>query len=197
MGITEGLLTYEAEGNEGGPFHSRTLSVPSASSGLTIGRGYDMKEKTASKIAADLADAGVEQSMAELLSQAAGLNGADAEQFIVDHDLREFEITIQTQEKLFNASYAEMAADVKRICDKEDCVAAYGPVDWDNLEVKIKEVIIDLRYRGDYTPTARKRIQKSVADNALVPFSEDLSNRSQWQQVPQDRFQRRVDFLQS
>jgi hypothetical protein len=186
MAITDGLLTYEAEGTEGGPFHSRTLCVPSASSGLTIGRGYDMKEKT-----------GVAQNIAQLLAQAAGLYGAAAKQFIVDHNLAEFEITMQTQEKLFRASYAELGADVKRICGKTDCVAAYGVVDWDGLEVKIKEMLIDLRYRGDYTPQARKRIQKSVADNALAPFSEDLLSRSQWQQVPQDRFNRRVDFLQS
>ncbi len=197
MAITEGLLTYAAEGTEGGAYHSRTLSVPSASSGLTIGRGYDMKEKTGSKIAADLGAAGIVQSIAELLAQAAGLYGADAEQFIVDHDLAEFEITMQTQEKLFKTSYVEMAEDVQRICGKADCVATYGAVNWDNLEVKIKEVLIDLRYRGDYTPQARKQIQKWVADNALAPFSDDLLSRSQWQQVPQDRFNRRVDFLQS
>mgnify|MGYP006875700117 CR=1 FL=1 len=36
---TEGLLTFESEGHEGGPYHSRTLHVPSHTSGLTIGRG--------------------------------------------------------------------------------------------------------------------------------------------------------------
>ena len=50
MTITKGLLTYKAMGMEGGDFHSRKLHVPSDRSGLTIGRGYDMKEKSSYKI---------------------------------------------------------------------------------------------------------------------------------------------------
>ena len=38
----EGKVTFNSEGTEGGFFHSRKLHVPTASSGLTLGRGYDM-----------------------------------------------------------------------------------------------------------------------------------------------------------
>ena len=100
MEITQGQLTYDAEGNEGGPFHSRVLSVPSDSSGLTIGRGYDMKEKTSSGIEANLADAGVDQADAALLAQAAGLSGAAAKAFIEDNNLGSFEISMEVQEIL-------------------------------------------------------------------------------------------------
>ncbi len=34
-----GRLTFEAEGNEKGPYHSRILHVPSPFSGPTLGRG--------------------------------------------------------------------------------------------------------------------------------------------------------------
>jgi hypothetical protein len=47
---TRGLITFEAEGveNQSSPYHSRYFHVPTPSSGLTIGRGYDMKERTKS-----------------------------------------------------------------------------------------------------------------------------------------------------
>lgn len=195
MAITKGLLTYEAEGMEGGPYHSRKLHVPSNSSGLTIGRGYDMKEKTSETIEADLTEAGVENGDAKLLAGAAKLSGDLAKQFIVNNNLQDFEISMDTQEILFNASYEKMSADVKRICNKADCVKIYGKVEWDELNVAIKEVLVDLRYRGDYTPASRKLIQKVVADNDLESFTRTLSNRELWSRVPQDRFDRRAKFL--
>ena len=195
MTITNGLLTFEAEGMEGGIFHSRKLHVPSDSSGLTIGRGYDMKEKTSYKIETDLSIAGVENEKTEVLAGAAKLSGPLARQFIIDNDLAEFEISIETQEKLFRISYGEMTVDVLRICNKLDCVKLYGKVDWNELNDVIKDVIVDLRYRGDYTPKSRKLIQKMVAENDIEQFILILSERELWAQKPEERLNRRVDFL--
>ncbi|NQZ11229.1 MAG: hypothetical protein HRT35_29100 [Algicola sp.] len=196
MTIIAGQLTYDAEGTEGGRFHSRQLHVPSKTSGLTIGRGYDMKEKSGEQIEKDLINAGVFVKDARLLARAAGLSGKGASQFIADLQLESFEISTKTQQALFTFTYDVMAQDVRRICNKPDCVAAYGAVDWDNLDPYIKDVLIDLRYRGDYTPTSRRRIQQLVASNDVPQFSEDLSNRENWSSVPEDRFARRVDFLE-
>lgn len=197
MAISAGQLTYDAEGTEGGPFHSRKLCVPSACSGLTIGRGYDMKEKTSAQIDADLTRAGLADDEAKQLSPAAGLSGDVAKQFITDNHLAAFEISMDVQEALFNHSYAAVAADVLRICSKPDCIAAYGAVDWDNLNPYIKEVLVDLRYRGDYNPTSRKRIQSLIAKNDVQAFTEDLSTPDNWANVPKDRFDHRVAFLNS
>ena len=196
MSITKGKLTFDAEGQEGGPFHSRVLHVPSGTSGLTIGRGYDMKEKRSSKIASDLSNAGVPADMAEALSRASGLSGEAARQFIEDNSLSGFEITPDAQETLFEATYAEMEADVRRICDKADCVAAYGAVDWEALNPAIKDALVDLRFRGDYHPTSRRLIQSYVANNDLPAFAGAISDRGSWQGVPQDRFNRRVNYVQ-
>ncbi|CAM2063984.1 hypothetical protein SCOR_01375 [Sulfidibacter corallicola] len=195
MAITRGLLTYEAEGMEGGPYHSRKLHVPSASSGLTIGRGYDMKEKQSSKIEGDLIEAKVPEPMAQTLARASGLAGQKAKDFIVGNQLEDFEISMESQEILFNLIYDELSKDVQRICNKPDCVAKYGPVDWTNLHPKIKDVLVDLRFRGDYTPKSRLLIQKIVSDNHLERFTASLTDQEAWRQVPPDRFQRRVDFL--
>lgn len=195
MTIITGLLTYEAEGCEGGPYHSRKLHVPSAQSGLTIGRGYDMKEKTFEKIAQDLVKAGVSKEYAGLLAKASGLYGESAELFIEEQQLSEWEMSIECQKNLFTLSYQELAADVQRICDKGDCVATYGTVDWSTLNPKIKEVVIDLRFRGDYTPKCRQRIQPHLVANDLLAFTDDLKNKSFWNNVPDDRFERRKCFL--
>lgn len=196
MTITKGKLTYDAEGMEGGPYHSWVLHVPGSSSGLTIGRGYDMKEKSSDKIRSDLTKAGVDARNAAMLSQASGLAGDKARQFIADHGLKEFEISMQVQETLFDATYEEIANDVKRICSKADCIKAYGPVDWDTLDDGIRDVLVDLRFRGDYTPGSRKLIQKHVSANDRQAFTEALSKRSDWINVPEDRFRRRVAYLQ-
>jgi len=195
MAITKGLLTYEAEGHEGGSYHSRKLHVPSQTSGLTLGRGYDMKEKSCHKIKQDLIKAGVNSETANALSVASGFYGLSAEQFIQDHQMDKIEISLECQEKLFALSYLEMEEDVKRICNKEDCIAAYGEVNWEELNSAIKGVVIDLRFRGDYTPACRKSLQPIIVSNDLEAFTANLKSRAQWRNVPEDRFKRRVFFL--
>lgn len=197
MAIEKGTVTYEAEGMEGGPFHSRVLHVPGDTSGLTIGRGYDMKEKSAEKITQDLTDAGVDGTVSITLGGASGLFGDAAKAFIEQEKLTDFEISMESQEQLFLKIYDEIEKDVRRICDKSDCVEIYGAVDWDNLEPKIRDIMIDLRYRGDYTPASRKRIQRLVSDNDLTGFTDDLTHRDNWSGVPEDRFTRRTQFLLS
>lgn len=197
MTIEKGVVTYEAEGTEGGYFHSRVLHVPGETSGLTIGRGYDMKEKPGEKIKSDLIDAGVEADFAGILASASGLSGSEAKTFIEDNNLGEFEISMESQEKLFSKVYDEIERDVKRICEKSDCVETYGAVNWNELSPKIRDILIDLRYRGDYTPDSRRRIQKFVADNDLAGFTKELTNPTRWVNVPEDRFTRRSQFLLS
>src|ERR1022692_624266 len=80
--VAKGQLTFDAEGNEGGKYHSRKPHVPSNSSGLTIGCGYDMKFRKSEQIAKDLKAAGMEQASAELYAKAAGLSGRAAKAFI-------------------------------------------------------------------------------------------------------------------
>ncbi len=200
MTITEGKLTYDAEGNEGGRYHSRVLHAPGENSGLTIGRGYDMKEKSTEKIDRDLTNAGVDADMAAIISRASGLAGSNAKNFITENGLKTFEISMETQEILFKTVYAELAGDVKRICNKADCVAAYGAVDWDGLNPLIKDVLIDLRFRGDYYGKTRKKIQTLAAKNDAGGFARAMNDASFWKDscgVPPDRFDRRVKYLEN
>jgi hypothetical protein len=89
-----------------------------------------------------------------------------------------------------------MEKDVRRICEKRDVIEAYGATDWDALHPKIKNMLVDLRYRGDYTPNIRSLLQEYVANNDLARFSSVIKNRSNWPQtLPSDRFLRRSRYI--
>ncbi|MED5524960.1 hypothetical protein [Gallaecimonas pentaromativorans] len=191
---TEGALTWDAEGNEGGYYHSRVFHVPSASSGLTIGRGYDMRDKTTATIVSDLTTAGIDTVKANLIGKAATKKGKTAEQFVYSNDLLDFEITAPQQLSLFKKTYQFMLDDVKRISAGASQVKHYGTVDWDKTPQTVIDLLVDLRYRGDYTPATRRLIQKFVADGEYVKFKDVIQDQSNWSGVPGDRFTRRSNF---
>jgi hypothetical protein len=190
-----GLVTWESEGMEGGPYHSRVLHVPGESSGLTIGRGYDMKERTTAGIVQDLSACGVSAADAATIAKAAGLAGSAARKFIQDNQLGKFEISPSGQKALFLISYARIKSDVERICAKPDVVAAYGACDWTKIDQAIVDILVDLRFRGDYNGTSRALLQKLVSGNDLTGLTKAMKNVANWPNVPKDRFQRRCAFL--
>lgn len=200
--VPRGQLTFDAEGleNPGGPFHSRVLHVPSPGSGATIGRGYDMKERSRSGIREDLRSAGVRKTLARKLSGLSGLVGPAAEARIARDGLEGLEITPAQQKRLFLLVYDELAGDVKRICRKSDVIAKYGATDWKDLDPTIRDLLVDLRYRGDYTPATRERVQPPVVRNDLAAFAVVISDRTYWvvqRGVPSDRFRRRKEFVEA
>ena len=192
-----GRLTFDAEGQEGGSFHSRCLHVPSASSGLTLGRGYDMKHRSKAEIRDDLLAAGVEVATAALISQAAGLAGDAAEEFIAENGLEDFEISKEGQVQLFETTYKALAADARRLATKDDVTSAFGPTDWEGLHPTIRELVVDLRFRGDYTPDCRRFLQEHIAKNDLEAVRRVISDRTRWPNVPKDRFERRQRFCEA
>ena len=197
--VPEGQLTFNAEGLENrGQYFSRVPHVPGPSSGVTIGRGYDMKERSRNEIIEDLTNAGVSMDRAEQLSECRGLSGQAARNFLVENNLSEIEITPAEQKALFTQVYQELEGDVIRICNKADVVAKYGETDWDNLNSAIKDIVVDLRYRGDYTGATRERIQPTLVNNDLVALQDVISDRNYWvarRGVPGDRFDRRKEYI--
>ena len=190
-----GIVTWESEGAEGGPYHSRKLHIPSEASGLTIVRGYDLRRKNEKTIRENLTSATVDKAYIDILVKAAGKFGKGAEDFVINNDLLDLQITPDMQKKLFKISYNHESQEVKRICEKKDVEKLYGKTDWDKLNSYIKDILIDLKFRGDYTSSARQIIQKSVADNDIVTFKKKIKDESHWKNVPSDRFKRRVSFI--
>lgn len=93
---SKGLLTWEAEGQEGGIYHSRVLHVPSSSSGLTLGRGYDMRDKSSSFISAQLVKAGLNLVDANRLAAGARLKGRAAESFMIQNDFSTLKLILKS-----------------------------------------------------------------------------------------------------
>ena len=191
-----GGVTFDSEGNEGGKYHSRKLHVPGSTSGLTIGRGYDMGAKTAAQITTDLTTAGVELAMAKTLSGAATLRGENAKKFIKDNKVADFEISELAQKTLFEITYASEESTARGVCER---AKDYGTCDWEKLHPAIQEMIVDLKYRGDYTPETRKLVQPLIVANDLEGFAKAIANEKYWvdgKNVPLDRFKRRRAFIE-
>jgi hypothetical protein len=198
MGIFEplvGKVTFESEGQESGPYYSRKLHVPTENSGLTIGRGYDLKTKNSDQIFSDLVKAGVSEKDSKVLSKASALFGESARIFVKNHGMEEFEISKKVKLNLFNITYCYEESEAKRICTKGDVVRKYGKCNWSTLDKAIKQIVVDLKFRGDYTPKTRSFIQKYIASNDTDGFLEILCDKSKWKSVPIDRFKRRIRFF--
>jgi hypothetical protein len=92
-----------------------------------------MRRKTQSTITKDFATAGISTTNSNDLKKAADSFGASAEQFIIDNDLLDFQVSSEQQLKLFKISYDAEAKEVKRICNKTDVVNLYGKTEWTSL----------------------------------------------------------------
>ncbi|MEN9847162.1 MAG: hypothetical protein RIS36_2309 [Pseudomonadota bacterium] len=159
--VTFAQNTFDAEGREArGPFFSRVMHWPGGTSGVTIGRGYDMGQRTRLQIISELRHAGLTLEDATFFGDAAGLRGTRAENFVKKRMIESPVISITAQRALFEKiTTPEIIADVKRIFSRHDVGATYGSARWETLSDYAKEIVFDLRYRGDYTPTTRKVIQ--------------------------------------
>lgn len=125
----------------------------------------------------------------------AGLVGPCAEAFIRENGLTHFEISPAVQLRLLEIAYSAEETEARRLCTKSDVTARYGTCDWDNLDPAIRTVLVDLKFRGDYTPAARRHIQPAIVHHDGDAFLAMLEDRNIWVTVPQDRFARRVEYF--
>ena len=65
----------------------------------------------------------------------------------------------------------------------------------EDFHEKIKDLIVDLRFRGDYDGRSRALIQKHVVNNDIESLAAALSKKDNWKNVPKDRFDRRVEYM--
>ena len=193
-----GQLTFDAEGGEApGLYFSRAIHWPGGASGVTIGRGYDMGQRTRLQVTRELSCAGVSEPEALILSNAAGMRGRTAERFVQQRRGDSPILTPIQQQRLFEiVTTFETVSDIKRILSKPDLIRLYGAVNWESLPREIQEVLFDLRYRGDYTPTVRARIQPMLSSSNRAGVAEVLLDTDFWraQNVPEDRIFRRQEY---
>ncbi len=197
--VDQGQVTFDAEGHDSGRFFSRVCHWPGGASGVTIGRGYDLGHRTGKGVLAHLKSAGITGSQASLLAKGAGLKGSSAGDWVKANKAKVGEINHDQQKLLFEIVYAEHKKDVVRLSTKKDVEAAYGETDFDNLHPAIMEILVDLRYRGDYHSRSRKWIQPIVVKNDLKAFAAAMAD-SKWKTsygVPKARFESRKAFMEA
>jgi hypothetical protein len=198
--VTFGQPTFNAEGTEAaGPWFSRQIHYPGGErSGVTIGRGYDMGGRTPLQVQRELLLAGVGSKDATLLSTAAGLQGASADIFVAENREHAPIISLEAQQALFERVVTpQIISDISRILTKPDVQATYGKSEWALLKPEIKELLFDMRYRGDYTPTTRTVLQPHIVSNDTDALLKVMEQRDYWRNlgVPEARIDARIGIL--
>lgn len=194
-----GQRTFDTEGTESlGRYFSRAITWPGGSgSGVTIGRGYDMGHRSQLQVVRELGLAGVSRQDAETLALGAGLRGSAAAAFIRNNQDGAPILSLEAQQRLFEeVTTPETIHDIKRIFAKSDTVATYGVVDWETLPSAAQELVFDLRYRGDYTPTTRKRLQPILASQGWHKLPDLMNDTAYWSAlgVPRERIAARASI---
>jgi len=197
--VDRGQVTFDAEGNDrdGSIYFSRVIHYPGGNSGVTIGRGFDVGQRGKKANISYMQSAGLSSSQVSLLASASGIKGSAAGDWVKKNKQKVGTITHDQQKKLFEFVYQDHKKDVVRISEKESVVAKYGATDFENQHPAITDILVDLRYRGDYHPRSRTYIQKAAVDNDLKTFASLMSN-SKWLTdfgVPKGRFNARKKFI--
>jgi uncharacterized protein (TIGR02594 family) len=197
--VTRGQVTFDAEGNdsEKSAYFSRHVHWPGGASGVTIGRGYDLGQRGKDACAVHLKAAGITGTQASTLLNSAGLTGKAAGDWVKANRDKVGDITHEQQKVLFNVVYDEHKDDVMRLSNKKDVKDKYGEVDFAKLHPAITDIMVDLRYRGDYHSRSRAWIQPLAVKNDLKGFAAAMADEK-WKTdygVPEDRFRRRKEFM--
>ncbi|MCF6254983.1 MAG: pesticin C-terminus-like muramidase [Gammaproteobacteria bacterium] len=148
--VKKGQITFDAEGNdaETSKYFSRVIHWPgNALSGVTIGRGYDMGNRTKIVVKQDMTKAGIPSNTAKALSEGAGLKGAKAKEFAEKHKKTIGKITHAQQVKLFDNIYPNYESRAKQNYDKWTATEK-SRVEWNKLDQAIRDVLVDFVYQG-------------------------------------------------
>ncbi|MBF4358986.1 pesticin C-terminus-like muramidase, partial [Vibrio anguillarum] len=185
--VPKGQLTFDAEGNdvEGSPFFSRKVHVPNnngeviENSGVTIGRGLDLGSppsgangQSPSKL--DLKSlfevAGLNPKLSVWLLSVEGKTKSDALSALKSSDLTDEELVITRKQQyiMFNTIYEYFENKTKILVTKPDVQKAYGVVDWEGMPRRVKDVVVDITYRGDSYSATRVHYVSVLAEAKIT-----------------------------
>ena len=173
-GIT--AQTWGSEGFSSDPSRTLKAHVPTESSGVTLGRGYDMKSRSAKQIEADLKAAGIDDSLAKKYGGAAGKVGKGARDWKASNE--PFAAISADQEKaLFRAEYQRQTdATVAFLTDPDRGYVRDGDdwkleINFNNLKPEILAFLVDLKYRGDLGASSWAYVKAAVVGNDLAQLA--------------------------
>lgn len=186
----EGLLTFRAEGNNtpGSIHYSRVIHWPGNTSGckknasgVTIGRGFDLGNRSKDEAMAYLKRAGISREKALKIAEGKQLTHCLADEFVRANKEKIKEITESEQLRLFEIVYVDYVYDSIRFYNK---YKSHRAILWEKLDQRLKDVFVDMKYQGRLTKTmvkcfegnARHDVIKLIRSNAGL--MDDERNRS-------------------
>jgi len=198
--VREGQITFDAEGHDyltvvepfrphRTPYFSRVLHWPGYSSGVTLGRGYDMGSRSRGEVYSTLRQACLEKFKAVICSKAAGLKGHQAGQFVQVYGPMVGEISHQQQIRLFEIAYREKF-DYARGVYERSTLKIDNPLPWMDVEKTIREVFIDTLYQGN---ASAKKMSAIMASNGNKEDIIRYLEEDQFHGTTRDKI--RVDYL--
>ncbi|MND52011.1 hypothetical protein D3C81_208830 [compost metagenome] len=177
--VPRGQFTFDAEGNdiEGNASFTRIAHAPPGESGITIGRGYDLGQRSNSEN--ELPAVGIGEPLLSWLVKSKKFKGEAAREYYrnAPKAVREYKITRRQQFELFVSVYDFMISEVVRISRNNE---AYGVLNWEALDPRVRDVVVDLIYRGDYHPDSRKFVQRPFVNNDVSALRAIMMDRDKW-----------------
>ncbi|EOW6874197.1 peptidoglycan-binding protein [Cronobacter turicensis] len=190
--VRQGQTTFDSEGVDYitavAPFRqpkhllqfSRILHHPTVESGVTLGRGFDMKKRSAGEILATLRHADIEEYKAVICSKAAYLTGREAETFVQFYGPLVGEITHQQQIRLFEIVYQEQVIYAKGVYDRHvRRLNIPNALPWSRIDTMIRDTFIDTIFQGNVTAKEMVTIiAKGGSRNEIITYlRNDVSSR--------------------
>ncbi len=199
--VSQGQVTFDAEGNDdrSSPYFSRVVQWPgNDASGVTLGRGYDMGNRTEAEVTADLTAAGVPADKAKEFAKGAGPanKGVKAGQFVKDNKTKLGELSLQAQKSLFERTYPKYVeaarTNYERWTTGSDGKSLAGKVEWEKLDPAIRDILVDFVYQG-FTKGPNPMVKGMKNDfDELINYIQNSSELSQY-----EAGRKRVVYLKS
>lgn len=180
--VSEGQVTFDSEGidyitavepfrQQRYPSFSRILHwPPKFSSGVTIGRGYDMGRRSSGEIFSTLRQAGIEEYKAVICSKASHLKGRRAGQFVKVYGPFIGEITHAQQIRLFEIVYREKLNYAKGVYSRNSRLVT-DALTWNKIDKVIRDVFVDTIYQGNRTaPDMVKIMARGGSRNQTIEY---------------------------
>ncbi|MFS1462486.1 pesticin C-terminus-like muramidase [Vibrio lentus] len=194
--VPKGQLTFGNEGNDSADsiYFTRVPHVPNAKgvvigeSGITLGRGLDLGSRNQGDVEQIFSNVSINckpisHSLLEWLKKGAGLRGQKAYDHYKTLDSQvpelEQELTRKQQHFLFLEIYPFYEKETERLLTKSDVRSFYDKesvITWRELPRNIREVLVDITYRGDNRSSSRKRIVPSLVADVNDKLSGSVSN---------------------
>lgn len=179
--VSAGQVTFDAEGGDNPSRNnfSRHIHCPSDDSGVTIGRGYDLKMRSESSIISDLTQAGVPLAQAQQIAKSHGKSGAAAKAFVRDNRAAIGTITHQMQVRLFELIYPRYVETAHHFYDLRTANIPQRPT-WENLKPAVRALTVDFVYQGFKSENTMKKCMSNDIDT-LINYIETTPELSQYE----------------